>query len=69
MRQAAKIIPKQGKWKVHFLGFSRGGWTSGAQAYQDEISRQPVRGENWVSVGMRLVTLDELDNDLAQWTK
>jgi hypothetical protein len=37
--------------------------------YQDEINRQPVRGENWVSVGMRLVTLDELDNDLAQWTK
>lgn len=67
--KAAKIIPKQGKWKVHFLGFSRGGWTSEAMEYQDEINRQPVRGENWVSAGMRLVTLDELDNDLAQWTK
>jgi AAA+ ATPase superfamily predicted ATPase len=67
--KAAKIIPAKGKWKVYFLGFSRRGWTSGALAYQEEITRQPVQGENWVSTGMRLVTLDELDNDLAQWTK
>jgi AAA+ ATPase superfamily predicted ATPase len=67
--KAAKIIPAQGKWKVHFLGFSRSGWTSGARSYQEEINRQPVRGANWVSTGMQLITLDELDRDLAQWTK
>jgi AAA+ ATPase superfamily predicted ATPase len=67
--QAAKIIPIQEKWRVYFLGFSRRGWTSGALAYQDEINKQPVGGENWASKGMRLVTLDELDDDLAQWTK
>jgi hypothetical protein len=67
--KAAKIIPAQGKWKVYFLGFSRSGWTSGALAYQEEIARHPVRGENWVSTGMRLVTLDELDDNLALWTK
>jgi AAA+ ATPase superfamily predicted ATPase len=67
--KAAKIIPAQGKWKVYFLGFSRSGWTSGALAYQEEIARHPVRGENWVSTGMRLVTLDELDDNLARWTK
>jgi AAA+ ATPase superfamily predicted ATPase len=67
--KAAEIIPSQGKWKVHFLGFSRSGWTSGARAYQEEIKAQPVRGENWVSTGMRLITIDELDGDLAKWTK
>jgi hypothetical protein len=67
--KAAKIIPAQGKWKVHFLGFSRSGWTSGARSYQEEINQQPVRGANWVSTGMQLITLDELDHDLAQWTK
>jgi len=67
--KAAKIIPAQGKWRVYFLGFSRSGWTSGALAYQEEINQQPVRGENWVSTGMRLITLPELDDDLAQWTK
>src|SRR5258706_518806 len=66
--KAAKIIPSKGKWKVYFLGFSRSGWTSGAQAYQKEINQQPVQGENWVSTGMRLITLDELDHDMAQWT-
>ena len=67
--KAAKIIPAQGKWRVYFLSFSRSGWTSGTLAYQEEINRQPVRGENWISTGMRLITLPELDNDLAQWTK
>lgn len=66
--KAAKIIPSKGKWKVYFLGFSRSGWTSGALAFQKEINHQPVQGENWVSTGMRLITLDELDHDMAQWT-
>jgi uncharacterized protein len=67
--KAEKIVPTQGKWKVYFLGFSRSGWTSGALAYQEEINRQPIQGGNWVSSGMRLITLDELDHDMAQWTK
>ena len=67
--KAARIIPMQGKWKVYFLGFSRSGWTSEAQAYQEEINRQPAQGENWVSTGMRLITLNELDHDMVHWTK
>ncbi len=67
--KATKIIPMHGKWEVYFLGFSRNGWTSGALAYQEEINRQPIQGENWVSTGMRLITLDKLDHDMAQWTK
>ena len=68
-QKAARIVPAQGKWKVLFLGFSRSGWTSGAQGYQDEINRQPVRGANWVSTGMQLISLDTLDHDLTQWTQ
>lgn len=67
--KAGRVVPSQGKWKVHFLGFSRSGWTAGAQTYQEEIDRQPVRGENWVSVGMKLLTLNDLDRDLALWTR
>jgi AAA+ ATPase superfamily predicted ATPase len=67
--RAPKIIPARGKWKVYFLGFSRSGWTSGALAYHEQINQRPVHGENWVSKGLCLVTLDELDNDLAKWTK
>jgi hypothetical protein len=64
-----QIIPARGNWKVSFLGFSRSGWTPAAFEYQKEINRQPVQGKNWVSTGMRLVTLKELDNDLTLWIK
>lgn len=67
--KAAKIIPARGPWKVYFLGFSRSGWTSDAFAYQEEINRNPIRGENWVFTGMRLLTLTELDDDMVTWTK
>jgi hypothetical protein len=68
-QKAPKIIPSRGNWKVYFLGFSRSGWRSGAFAYQEEINRHPVQGENWGSIGIQLVTLDGLDEDLTRWTK
>lgn len=68
-QKAEMIIPLKGEWKVYFLGFSRSGWISGAQAYQETINRQPVQGKNWISCGMQLISLNELDRDLAQWTK
>ena len=66
--KASKIIPAQSRWRVYFLGFSRSGWTTGALAYQDEINRRPVSGTNWVSAGMRLVALEELDANLSAWS-
>lgn len=67
--KAARIVPKDGIWKVFFIGFSRSGWSAGARAYRDEINEQPVRGPNWASTGMRLVELSQLDEDLAKWTE
>ena len=66
--KTAKVIPEQGRWKVYFLGFSRSGWSSGATIYQDEINRHPVSGANWVSVGMKLLNLEDVDNDLHKWS-
>lgn len=65
--KTAKIVPEQGKWRVYFLAFARSGWTSGALAYQDKINRQPVSGTNWASAGIRLLTLGDVDSDLARW--
>jgi len=67
-QKAAKIIPARGKWRVIFLGFSRSGWTSGARAYQTQINQQPVAGPNWASTGLRLLELNQVDQDLASWT-
>ena len=66
--KAVKIVPEQGHWRVYFLGFARSGWTTGALAYQEQINRQPVSGENWVSAGLRLVMLDQVDDDLVAWS-
>jgi AAA+ ATPase superfamily predicted ATPase len=66
--KTAKVVPEQGKWSVYFLGFSRSGWTRGAEAYQDEINQRPVSGANWRSSGIRLLTLDNIDGDLALWS-
>lgn len=64
----ARIVPKQGHWRVYLLGFSPSGWTSGAQAYQEAIQRAPLHRENWVSSGMYLLDLSQVDADLAQWS-
>ncbi len=66
--KASLIIPTKGNWKVFFLGFSRSGWTSGSLAYQDEINRNPVKGENWVSTGMQLIDLERLDREMNELT-
>jgi AAA+ ATPase superfamily predicted ATPase len=66
--KAARIVPEQGQWRVYFLGFSRSGWTREALAYPAEINRHPVAGVNWVSAGMRLVTLEQVDEDLRGWS-
>lgn len=48
--------------------FARSGWSDGAIAYQTEIAQQPATGQNWRTVGMRLLDLTELDRDLAAWS-
>jgi uncharacterized protein len=67
--KAQKLIPRDGEWKVFFLGFSRAGWTEEAHAFQEQINRQTLTGPNYVTCGMRLVDLGQLDDDLRrQWT-
>ncbi|MBU0511080.1 MAG: ATP-binding protein [Chloroflexi bacterium] len=64
--RTAEITPRHGKWRVCYLGFARGGWTSGAQVFAREESQG--KGENWESVGMSLLDLDQVDRDLAAWS-
>jgi len=66
--KASLIIPAKGNWKVYFLGFSRSGWTDGAMTYQDDINKNPVSGQNWVSTGIKLIDLAQLDADMIELT-
>lgn len=61
------IPPSQSRapWSVFFLGFSRGGWTDEALA---RARRFNASGPNWKGVGMRLLTLENIDDDLVRWS-
>jgi len=63
-----KVVPKEGNWRVYYLGFARSGWTQEAQAFSRRISKGKVKGENWHAVGMLLKDLEQIDSDLFEWT-
>ena len=66
--KTSEIVPGQGNWRVYYLGFSRSGWTRAALEYQKAIQRGQLSGKNWQVVGMRLVDLQQVDQDLEQWS-
>jgi len=63
------LVPKDGEWSVYFLGFAQSGWSAEAREFAKELSGTEVAGENWRSVGIRLLDLDQLDKDLARWSE
>ncbi len=65
LEQAEKVMPNGRKFNVTLLGFSRSGWTDGAV----EEARQMLgfQGKNWTVADVRLLDLDEVDLQLADW--
>jgi uncharacterized protein len=62
-----KVLPKDGQWKVFYLGFARRGWTSNAIEFARGEAKQ-AQGKRWQSAGMMLRNLDQIDDELAAWT-
>jgi hypothetical protein len=62
------IVPDEGEWSVYFLGFAQNSWTEDAQDFVSELARAGVIGENWRSVGVRLLNLEQVDADLISWS-
>ncbi len=67
-KRARHVIPKERNWQVYFIGFSRNGFSADALAYANEVNRYPLSGKNWRSLGMRLIDLEQIDEDLNSWT-
>ena len=63
-----KVVPKEGNWRVYYLGFARSGWTQAAQAFSESLPKARLKGENWHAVGMLLKDLNQVDSDLNEWT-
>ena len=63
-----KVLPKDGLWKVFYLGFARRGWDKDAIQFANELNPVNVYGRRWQAEGMALRTLDQVDNELNDWT-
>ena len=65
-----KLVPKQGRWRLAYLGFAREGWTEAAQLFAGNLSELALPAHaNWRPVGMRLLDLPQVDTDLRQWVR
>jgi AAA+ ATPase superfamily predicted ATPase len=65
-----QIVPKQGQWRVLYLGFAREGWTNAAQTFAEATSVMSVtEPANWQPAGMALLGLSQVDADLYRWVR
>jgi AAA+ ATPase superfamily predicted ATPase len=63
-----EFVPTEGRWRVYYLGFARGGWTEAAKELANGSKTSGFAGNNWQSVGIDLVTLEQVDDDLTAWS-
>lgn len=69
IQKTNEFVPGEGHWRVYYLGFARGGWSSEAKSFARAYGKAQGRGANWVSVGMTLLDLPQVDQDLLDWSK
>jgi hypothetical protein len=58
-----------GHWQIYSLGFARGGWTQEFKSFAGIFGKSKIQGERWQIVGMSLLDLTQVDQDLADWSK
>lgn len=67
--KTAEIVPRQGRWRVYYFGFARGGWTPAAYDLVRGQTESETAGENWQFAGIRLLDLNQVDKDLNAWSR
>jgi AAA+ ATPase superfamily predicted ATPase len=66
--KTGEITPPQGDWQVYYLGFARAGWTEQSMALAQELTASKATGKNWRVVGVKLLDLSQVDQDLGVWS-
>ena len=69
VQKTDEFVPSEGRWRVYYLGFARGGWLSEAQSYAKTFGTTKAQGENWNATGMSLLDLSQVDQDLRDWSQ
>ncbi len=70
-RKTSTILPEHDGWSVYYTIFSAFGWTAKAKAEAEELVQKAANRarKNWRTVGIRLVDLETLSDDLNRWSK
>ena len=68
VRKTAEFIPAQEVWRVHYLGFSRMGWSPKAYEYAAQLQSLMHAETRWHVNGMELLDLGQVDDDLEAWS-
>ena len=69
VQKTEEFVPTEGRWRIYYLGFARGGWTQEAKSFAATYGKTKIQGEKWQAVGMSLLDLEQVDQDLADWSK
>jgi len=69
IRKTPSIVPKKdGLWSIYYTLFSAKGWTDEAKQQAENILAEASRRKRWQSVGIRLLSLEEVDADMLHWS-
>jgi uncharacterized protein len=68
VNKTGEFVPSEGRWRIYYLGFARGGWTGEAQNFAIGLSSANLAGDNWRATGMSLLDLAQVDQDLGAWS-
>lgn len=69
IHKTGEFVPHEGRWRIYYLGFARGGWSDAALQFVKAFPRSKLKGENWAGIGISLMNLDQVDQDLADWSQ
>lgn len=70
VRKTSAILPEHDGWSVYYTIFSASGWTAKAEADAEMLIKKTANRarKNWRIVGIRLVDLETLSDDLDRWS-
>ena len=66
-KKTATIVPEGGEWSVYYLGFAQNAWAAEAEKQAAEIVETAAKQKPWQVAGVRLLDLQVVSSDLANW--
>ena len=69
IRKTPTIVPKKdNRWSIYYTLFSASGWTDEAKQMAESLLTDVGRRKRWQAVGIRLLSLEEVDADMLHWS-